>query len=87
MGAQVAAHVDNTELFIHGHILPPLCGAKRELIKELCSLSADHRGLLKVCTCSAASYIFNEGKLLHPFQVNGSSAPSVVKISRERGEI
>lgn len=62
-----------------------LSRAKRELIKELCTLSANHRGLFKVCTCSTASYIFNEGKLLHLFQVNGSSAPLVVKISTEWG--
>lgn len=87
VGAQATAHVNNTVLFIHGQILTiSLSSAKRDLIKEPCSLSANHRGLFKVCTCSTASYIFNEGKLLHLSQVNGSSAPLVVKISTEWGK-
>lgn len=83
VGVQATARVDNTVLFIRSQLLLSLCRAKRELIKELCSLSVNHRGLFKVCTCSAASYIFNEGKLLHLFQVNVSSASLVVKISTE----
>lgn len=37
-----------------------LSSAERDLIKELCSLSANHTGLLKVCTCSTACPVFNE---------------------------
>lgn len=79
--------MNNTLLFIQGQIAPiSLSSAKRELIKELCSPSANHRGLFKVCTCSPVSYIFNEGKLLHLSQVNGSMAPLVVKLTQSEAK-
>lgn len=59
---------------------------ERNSLSSCAAFQPTTEGCFKGCTCSSASYIFNEGELLHLSQVNGSSGPLVVKISTEWGK-